>query len=83
MPTDMYTIQIRQRGAVTLPTALREAYGLGEHGVLTLLDLGGAFVLSPQVSMISKLTRTIEKKRKQRGVSVQELLDNLHLDRHS
>ncbi len=41
MATDTYTIQIRQRGVVTLPNALREAYGLGEDDVLTLVDLGG------------------------------------------
>lgn len=82
MATDMYTIQIRQRGVVTLPNALREAYGLGEDDVLTLVDLGGTFVLSPRVPMISKLARAIEKKREQNGVSVQELLDDLYQDRH-
>ncbi|MCF8568474.1 AbrB/MazE/SpoVT family DNA-binding domain-containing protein [Alicyclobacillus tolerans] len=83
MATDTYTIQIRQRGVVTLPNALREAYGLGEDDVLTLVDLGGTFVLSPRVPMISKLARSIEKKREQSGVSVEELLDDLYQDRHS
>ena len=82
MATDTYTIQIRQRGVVTLPNALREAYGLGEDDVLTLVDLGGTFVLSPRIPMISKLARTIEKKREQSGVSVEELLDDLYQDRH-
>ena len=82
MATDMYTIQIRQRGVVTLPNALREAYGLGEDDVLTLVDLGGTFVLSPRVPMISKLARSIEKKREQSGISVEELLDDLYQDRH-
>ncbi|KPV45430.1 AbrB/MazE/SpoVT family DNA-binding domain-containing protein [Alicyclobacillus ferrooxydans] len=82
MATDTYTIQIRQRGVVTLPNALREAYGLGEDDVLTLVDLGGTFVLSPRVPVVSKLARSIEKKREQSGVSVEELLDDLYQNRH-
>lgn len=82
MTTDTYTIQIRQRGVVTLPNALREAYGIGENDVLTLVDLGGTFLLTPRAPMISKLARSIEKKREQSGVSVEELLDDLYQDRH-
>lgn len=82
MAMDTYTIQIRQRGVMTLPNALREAYGLGEDDVLTLVDLGGTFVLSPRVPMISKLARSIEKKREQDGVSIEELLNDLYQDRH-
>lgn len=82
MATDTYTIQIRQRGVVTLPNALREAYGLGEDDVLTLVDLGGTFVLSPRVPMISKLARSIEKKREQSDIRVEELLDDLYRERH-
>ena len=40
------TIQIRQRGTVTLPAALREKYGLGDGDPLTLVDLDGAFLYS-------------------------------------
>lgn len=78
-----YTIQIRQRGVVMLPNTLREAYGLGEDDVLTLIDLGGAFVLSPRISVVSKIARVIEKKRDQAGISLEELIANVRQYRHS
>jgi bifunctional DNA-binding transcriptional regulator/antitoxin component of YhaV-PrlF toxin-antitoxin module len=36
------TLQVRGRGTVTLPTALREKYRLDEGDPLSLVDLDGA-----------------------------------------
>jgi bifunctional DNA-binding transcriptional regulator/antitoxin component of YhaV-PrlF toxin-antitoxin module len=49
------TIQVAQRGLLTLPKVLREAYNIQEGDQLTLLDLGGVFVISPQRSEIDRL----------------------------
>ena len=76
-----YTVQIRQRGVVTIPTELRREYGLDEDDVLTLIDLGGVFVLSPKISMVPKLAREIERKREQAGVTLEELIDSVHEER--
>lgn len=71
------TVQIRQRGTLTLPAKLRAKYNLDEGDVLTLVDLGDAFFLSPKVSVVPKLAAEIERLREEAGLSVEDLLDGL------
>lgn len=73
----MTTVQIRQRGTLTLPAKLRAKYNLDEGDVLTLVDLGDAFFLSPKVSVVPKLAAEIERLREEAGLSVEDLLDGL------
>jgi AbrB family looped-hinge helix DNA binding protein len=70
-------VQIGKRGTVTLPAQLRKRYGLDAGDLLTILDLGGVFVLSPEVSVVSKIAREIERLREEEGLSVEELLEGL------
>ncbi len=81
MPNTSYTIQIRQRGVMTIPTEIRREYGLDEDDILTLVDLGGAFVLTPRISIVPKLAREIKRKREQAGITVEELIEGVHQDR--
>lgn len=81
MTAATYTIQIRQRGVITIPNEVRKAYGLDEDDVLTLVDLGGAFVMTPKLSTVPKLAREIERKRESAGVSIEELVEAVHRDR--
>ena len=71
--TETTTIQIRQRGTVTLPAALREKYGLGDGDPLTLVDLGGAFLITPKILMVPRLAERFERLRKKRGLSLKDL----------
>jgi len=67
------TVQIRQRGTVTLPAKLRAKYRLGEGDVLTILDLGGTILLSPKISVVGKLAAEIEQHRKAAGLELEDL----------
>jgi len=50
------TVQVRRKGAITLPVELRRQYDLKEGDVLALFDLGdGSFLLTPQVSQVDIL----------------------------
>ncbi len=49
------TVQMTDRGALTLPKKLRDTYRLRGGENFTLIDLGGVFVLSPKVSVIDAL----------------------------
>jgi AbrB family looped-hinge helix DNA binding protein len=40
------TIQVRQRGVLTLPAELREQYNIQEGDTFSLVDLDGIFVLN-------------------------------------
>lgn len=75
------TIQIRQRGTLTIPTELRRKYNLQEGDSLRLVDLEGIFVLSPLVPMVPELAREIERLRTEAGLTTEELLDALRQER--
>jgi bifunctional DNA-binding transcriptional regulator/antitoxin component of YhaV-PrlF toxin-antitoxin module len=70
-------VQIGKRGTVTLPVQLRKRYGLDAGDLLTVLDLGGVFVLAPEVSVVSKIAREIEQLREEAGLSLEEFLQGL------
>jgi bifunctional DNA-binding transcriptional regulator/antitoxin component of YhaV-PrlF toxin-antitoxin module len=75
------TIQVRQRGTLTLPADLREKYGIQAGDILRLVDLDGVFVLTPMTPMVPELAREIERLRTEAGLSTEELLMALREER--
>ena len=75
------TVQVRQRGVLTLPAELREKYGIEPGDTFRLVDLDGIFVLTPMVTMVPELAREIERARLEAGLSIEELLANLREQR--
>ena len=71
------TIQVRQRGTLTLPADLRDKYGIRPGDTFRLVDLDGIFVLTPMVPMVPELAREIERARLEAGLSIEELLQGL------
>lgn len=67
------TIQIRQRGTVTLPAALREKYGLRDGDPLSVVDLDGAILLTPKLLVVPRLAEELERLRKKKGLSLKDL----------
>lgn len=74
---DTLTVQVAQRGLVTLPKALREIYHIQEGDQLTLLDLGGVFVISPRRSEIDGLADQISAALVEKGESLESMLSAL------
>ena len=70
-------IQIRQRGRLTIPAALRRKYGIREGDTYYLVDVHGVLVLSPTESVVPELAREIERLRTEAGLSTEELLAGL------
>ncbi len=77
------TVQIRQRGVLTLPRKVREKYRLEEGDPLTLVDLDGVLLLSPGVAVVPKLTAEIERLRREAKVSMSDLLAGLPRQRQA
>lgn len=75
------TLQVRERGLITLPAELREKYGIQPGDSFRLVDLDGIFVLTPMVPMVPELARAIEQLRIETGLSIEELLQDLRLQR--
>lgn len=80
--SDTTSIQLRKRGTLTLPKALREKHNLKEGDSLHLVDLGGgAFVLTPTNPRIPELTGALERIREDEGVSMEDMLAGLREER--
>ena len=75
------TVQVRQRGNLTLPADLRERYGIEPGDTFRILDLDGIFVLTPVVPMVPELAREIERMRIEAGLDTAELLVALREER--
>ena len=75
--SDTMTIQVAQRGLVTLPKVLREAYHIQEGDLLTLLDLGGVFVLSPRHTELDSLANQLSATLVEQGENLESMLQAL------
>jgi len=75
------TIQMAQRGVVTLPKTLRDKYDLRAGDIFTLLDLGGTFVLSPKKTEVDALAYQISKSLFKSGETLESVLVNLREER--
>lgn len=75
------TVQLRSRGVLTLPKALRDKYDLDEGDALHLVDVDGTFVLTPMQPVVPALAREIERLREEKGLSTDQLLKRLQDER--
>ena len=41
-------VELAQRGQLTIPKSLRDKYGIEDGQKMTLLDIGGVFIVSPR-----------------------------------
>jgi len=76
------TIQLRDKGVITLPISLRRKYSLRSGDVFSLVELGeGAFALTPQLSRVAALGDKVSEMLQDAGVSVEEVLQTLEEER--
>lgn len=78
------TVQIRKKGQLTIPAAIREKLKLEENDVVTvsLLENGTVMVI-PQKLQIPSVLAEASKLAKKRGVSLEEMLAELDEIRHN
>jgi len=74
---DTMIVQVSQRGLVTLPKVLRDSYHIREGDQLSLLDLGGVFVLSLRRSEIDGLAEQVQAALVAKGESLESMLVTL------
>ncbi len=72
-----FTIQVAQRGLVTLPKEVRQAHNIQPGQQMTLLDLDGVFVLSPRPSQVDALADCIADELADRGETLESMLQTL------
>ena len=67
------TLQVRGRGTVTLPAAVREKYRLDDGDPLSLVDLDGVLLLTPRVLIVPRLAAEMERLRRVRKLALKAL----------
>jgi bifunctional DNA-binding transcriptional regulator/antitoxin component of YhaV-PrlF toxin-antitoxin module len=75
------TLQMAQRGVITIPKSLRESYGMQPGDTFTLLDLGGVFVLTPRRSEIDQIADKIAAQWAEDGETLETMLRALREER--
>jgi bifunctional DNA-binding transcriptional regulator/antitoxin component of YhaV-PrlF toxin-antitoxin module len=75
------TLQMAQRGVITIPKSLRECYRMQAGDTFTLLDLGGVFVLSPRRSEIDALADKVAAQWTEDGETLEGMLQALREER--
>jgi AbrB family looped-hinge helix DNA binding protein len=74
-------LRMAERGVITIPKSLRDAYGLKSGDTLTLIDLGGVFVLSPRRSEIDTMADKIADQWTEDGETLASMLQALREER--
>ena len=76
------TIQLRDKGVITLPIDFRRKYGLRPGDVLSVNDLGeGVLMNTPKISRVSALGDRVADILQAEGVTVEEILQSLDEER--
>jgi AbrB family looped-hinge helix DNA binding protein len=78
---DTITINITQRGVLTLPKSIRNRYKLKPGDSLTLLDIDGVLVLSPLRSQIDLMADRISRALIEKGETLDSMLNRLREER--
>lgn len=73
--------QIGQRGVITLPKAIRDTYNLQPGDDVVIIDLGGAFVISPRRLRIDAIADEIRRELSAQGETLESMLKVLRQKR--
>jgi bifunctional DNA-binding transcriptional regulator/antitoxin component of YhaV-PrlF toxin-antitoxin module len=78
------TIQLRDKGVITLPVELRRRYRLEPGDVYTLADLGdGIFLLRPGTSKLTAHGDRVAHLMAEQGVTLEDILETLDREREA
>lgn len=81
LQSDTMEIQVAARGLITLPQSLRETYSIRPGDRLTLLDLGGVFVLSRRESRVDALADQVAARLHEQGEDLESMLKTIREER--
>ena len=69
-----FKVRIAQRGLITLPQKVRQAYNIRPGQEMNLMDLDGVLVLSARPSQVDAIADRIAEELGQRGESLESML---------
>lgn len=71
------SLEVRERGQVTLPKALRDALQLEAGDAVRAVQIGDSIVLTPQRMELDALRKEVRRLMKKHNVTADDLLRNL------
>ncbi len=77
----IYTVQIRERGQLTLPRKVRTQLSLDSGDALTLVQIDDILLLSPKQPALPKLAEEFSSLMNESGVTLADLLQGLEKER--
>ena len=78
------TVQIRNKGQITIPAAMRNELGIEENEIMTVSLIGDdAILIIPRKLKINSLLQDAAKMAKTRGITLEEVLAELEQIRHN
>jgi bifunctional DNA-binding transcriptional regulator/antitoxin component of YhaV-PrlF toxin-antitoxin module len=72
-----FQLHVAKRGLITLPKELRDENRIQDGDILTLVDLGGTFILTPLVSQVDKIADRLAEQWRAQGESLESMLQTL------
>lgn len=76
-----YSIRLRERGQLTLPKTVRQNLSVDQGDMLNLVQIGEAFLLSPQRPLLPQLSEEFSTIMEDENISLAELLQGLGEER--
>ena len=76
-------VELAQRGQLTIPKAMRDQYGLGDGHKMTIVDLGGVFLVSPRQISIDTPADALRDGLAASGATLEGMLADLRRRRES
>jgi bifunctional DNA-binding transcriptional regulator/antitoxin component of YhaV-PrlF toxin-antitoxin module len=76
-----YSVRLRERGQLTLPKTVRQSLSVDQGDMLNLVQIGDAFILSPQQPLLPQLSEEFSAIMEDENMSLAELLQGLEEER--
>lgn len=73
----MSIVKLRERGQLTVPSKYRKDLNLEENDALNITKVGDVLILTTKKLVSDKLTGKFEKAMKDKGISLDDLLEDL------
>jgi bifunctional DNA-binding transcriptional regulator/antitoxin component of YhaV-PrlF toxin-antitoxin module len=77
----MPMVKVRGRGQVTIPLSLRKDLQLDDDATLTVVKAGKVLLMTPRSLQVDRLAKEAQRELKKRGLSVEDVLDDLKRQR--
>ena len=81
MAVTVTTVEVRERGVITLPAAIRRRHGVDAGDAYRLIDLDGTLILTPLAPALPEIVAAMERHLAEADASLPDLLAGLAEER--